>query len=311
MGQALTEEDPHLLGAVFRVLALCSWYGLRDIHRILSTHLQKLSTVVLGPGHPATRIFSMLNAMAPADREVGLKIAAELHTRHLQHHVMQSNVGACLHLLMSYVDTLENLGMYEEATQIIVEIVSVPDPRFAWSNETLRLYLQFISRPLYWEVCTNRTELGIPVGTPVTYVDPIESWIIFAPVLSNSPTEDERDPAADVMRYCYQVRTETLRKGQGEMTVIKGGANMWPSLVTCEDKDRIRVLKKLLHRSSDQPGQITMFDLQKWTQFCQQQMPESFCRGISSKGQVIMRPDGWYCALPVTSSQLQAARVCK
>lgn len=296
MGRALSEEDPHLLGAAFRVLALCQWYGLMDIYGVLSTHLQRLSLVVLGSSHPATRVLTMLITMAPEDREVGLKIAAELHTRHLQHRLMRCNIGACLHLLMSYVDTLESLEHYDEATKIILEIVSVPDSRFSWSNETLRLYLQFLSRPLDEEVYPKRADLGIPVGNkPVTYVDTVESWMTFAPVLSDELTSADRvSAAADVVKYCYEARTRTLREGRGNTNVIKGGPNMWPSVVTCEDKERVRVLKNLVHRSDDEPGQITKFDISKYAQFSQRQMPESLCRGTSSKGQLRSRLDGWY-----------------
>lgn len=251
MGRALSEEDPRFLVSTFRVLALCHWYNLPDIYRILLTHLKKLSGIVLGSGHPTSRIFTLLSSMQPSDRDLGVKIAAELLCRHLQKYVIQtSNSGAYLNLVVSYVDTLESLGLYDESVEGIVEAMKYPDPRFTWSAETLGLYFQFILRPSDRSPRRSPPPGGSPVCPPPNFLDVGRSMGLLGPSIS---VDGPNSAAIEIMRYCYTLRAKALREGRAT-TMTKGGASMWPSLVTCPDEERIRILKDLLAvRDADRP----------------------------------------------------------
>ncbi|KAB5585622.1 hypothetical protein GE09DRAFT_32329 [Coniochaeta sp. 2T2.1] len=245
MDRALSEEDPRFLVSVFRVLALCHWYNLPDIYRILLTHLKRLSGIVLGPGHPASRIFSLLSSMQPGETDLGVKVAAELLCRHLQRYVVRSrNSGAHLNLLVSYVDTLESLGLYEESVEGIVEAMRYPDPRFKWSAETLELYFQFILRPKDNKphVFPAAVVEGSPVCPPPKFVQVGEMVGIHGHTLD---LEGSHTAAVEIMKYCYTLRAKALAEGR-TTAMTKGGASMWPSLVTCPDEERRRILRDLL-----------------------------------------------------------------
>jgi len=262
MNRALREEDPRFLVSTFRVLALCHWYNLPDIYRILLTHLKRLSVIVLGTGHPASRIFHLLSTMPPTDRGIGVKVAAELLCRQLQKYVSQtSNSGAYLNLIVSYVDTLESLGMYEESIEGIVEAMKYPDPRFKWSAETLGLYFRFILRssgggntPAQFPEEMEES----PVCPPPKFVDMGRGLGILGPSLS---LEGSNDAAVELMRYCYILRAGALQAGRAS-AMTKGGASMWPSLVTCPDEERIRILTELL--ASREPESVVLDDSYKW-----------------------------------------------
>lgn len=244
MNRALSEEDPRFLVSTFRVLALCHWYNLPDIYGILLTHLRKLSGIVLGSGHPASRIFALLGSMRPSDRDLGVKVAAELLCRQLQKHVMQnSNSGAYLNLVVSYVDTLESLGLFNEAAEGVVEAMKYPDPRFSWSAETVRLYVQFILRSSdKGPLPTHSQQETSPVCPPPSFLDVGKGLGIFGQSVS---LDGSTTAAMEIMRYCYTFRAKALSEGRAT-AMTKGGASMWPSLVTCTDEERIRILKDLL-----------------------------------------------------------------
>jgi hypothetical protein len=256
MNRALKEEDPRFLVSTFRVLALCHWYNLPDIYKVLLTHLKRLSGVVLGTGHPTTQIFGLLNDMPPAHRNTGLKVAAELLCRHLQKYVSQSkNSGAYLNLMVSYVDTLESLGLYEESVEGMVEAMKYPDPRYRWSAETLRLYFQFIRGPADWSKLTDQRPVQPSLICPLPkFVDIGAELGLFG-----SPATPEvcNIAAVEMMRHCYTLRAQALAAGRST-PMTKGGASMWPSLVTCPDEDRIRILKDLLVMRAAEREQLPM-----------------------------------------------------
>lgn len=188
----------------------------------------RLSVIVLGSGHPASRIFSLLSTMPAFDRGVGMKIAVELLCRHLQNYVMQTSNS------LGVLEPGRELRCYPRESAAVRRIYR----RHHRSHEVLRAPIQVVKRdsqsvlPVHPPPSSDKRvthELPGAVESslcpPPKFVDMGKGLGIFGPSIS---LDGSNNTADEIMRHCYTFRANALKAGRAT-AMMKGGASMWPS----------------------------------------------------------------------------------